>query len=140
MSFSEIGGLTDKRATTLTYTDEEADLILANIRGNVKLLNTRKPENTLRQIEYLLKKEINLNLHAVTLGEYYRVTRIPRGLRILLRPTLCSESKEFVVKWQNILNKCSLDLILLTIVELQKNLDTVAKEIKEIELLRRLRK
>ncbi|XP_069468235.1 vomeronasal type-2 receptor 116-like [Ambystoma mexicanum] len=55
------------------------------------------------------------------------------GLRIQLCPTLCKESKSFVKKWEAILNKGSLDLILLTIQELANNLADLNNEIQEIE-------
>lgn len=133
MSLSDIAGLTERRAETLTYSEEEAALIISSIKGNVKFLGTKKPQQSLKQLEYMLRKEVNLQLHALTLGEYYKEKRIPRGLRILLRPTLCQNTVGFEEKWRKILNKCSLDLILLTITELQNSIESTSQEIEEIK-------
>ncbi|XP_069498864.1 rho-associated protein kinase 1-like [Ambystoma mexicanum] len=95
--------------------------------------NKQAPARRIKQLEYLIRKEINRKRHAITLGRYSRGQRLPRGLRIQLRPTICKESKEFVKKWEAILNKCSLDLIHLTIQELANNLKDLGNEIQEIE-------
>ncbi|CAJ0954323.1 unnamed protein product [Ranitomeya imitator] len=61
----------------------------------------------------------SFDLHSITLAEYYRMSRIPCGLRCQLRPTLFSEKPDYCDRFQKILNKCSLDIILLTIDFLQ---------------------
>lgn len=131
MSFLDIGFSTENRAETLTYSDEDAERILESLKDQGTFLTDSRNKTSTRHLEYLLKKEVNCRLHAVTLAEYYKVRRIPRGLRILLKPMLCKDNEGFLVKWRLILNKCSLDLLLLTINELQKNLDIIQVEITE---------
>lgn len=65
--------------------------------------------------------------------KYHKVQRIPRGLRIPLKPSLCKNVQRFKDRWYGILNKCSLDLILLIIEELSNILDELTKEIQEIK-------
>lgn len=62
---------------------------------------------------------------------YHKAQRIPRGLRVALKPSLCKNSKRFTERWYAILNKCSLDLILLIIEELSNILTELSKEIQE---------
>ena len=61
------------------------------------------------------KKLIRSEVHASTLLEYCCVQRIPRGLRILKEPGMCRDNHEFVGIWNEILNKCSQDLMILII-------------------------
>ncbi|CAJ0930657.1 unnamed protein product [Ranitomeya imitator] len=65
--------------------------------------------------------------------EYHKVQRIPRGLRVSLRPTLFSEKADFCEKFEAILNKCSMDLILLTVDYLHKEIPIIENEIASIE-------
>lgn len=131
MSFAELSSLTDRHAITRTFTDLEAERVISSLRGQGDFLQAQQPAPSIKQLEYLMKREVNLRLHAVTLAEYFNVKRIPRGLRILLKPSLCRENEGFLDKWREILNKCSLDLLILTIQELQKSLATVGGDIEE---------
>ncbi|OCT95143.1 hypothetical protein XELAEV_18012827mg [Xenopus laevis] len=74
-----------------------------------------------------------MELHGCTLAEYYRLKRIPRGLRVHLQPTLFSDNLEYCKKFEGILNKCSLDIITLTIEYIQKELLTVAEQVSNLE-------
>ncbi|OCT55765.1 hypothetical protein XELAEV_18004247mg, partial [Xenopus laevis] len=76
------------------------------------------------QTTYLVKKY---------LAEYYRLKRIPRGLRVHLQPTLFSDNLEYCKKFEGILNKCSLDIITLTIEQIQKELLTVSEQVSTLE-------
>ncbi|CAJ0941272.1 unnamed protein product, partial [Ranitomeya imitator] len=86
-----------------------------------------------RDMERESKKAINLELHTVTIAEYLRVQRIPRGLRVPLQPTFFQDDKEYCFKFEHILSKCSFDLMSLTLAYLQKNLDTVNTQISAIK-------
>lgn len=59
--------------------------------------------------------------------------RIPRGLRVNLRPTLFSEKPGFREKCEKILNKCSMDIMLLTIENLQEAMEGLPPRIPVIE-------
>ena len=61
------------------------------------------------------KRVARLQLHSGTLTEYCRSKRIPRGLRIQKAPTAFVDDKDFTSNWCAILNKCSLDLMILLI-------------------------
>lgn len=79
------------------------------------------------------KKEIRLQLHGYTLSEYWRNKHIPLGLRIQKAPTIGRESKDFVKKWCEILNKCSMDLMLLIIEEVTNQREIILKDITNHE-------
>ncbi|KAL7399138.1 hypothetical protein ABVT39_020564 [Epinephelus coioides] len=68
-------------------------------------------------------------LHGSTLSQYWRNKRIPRGLRINKVPTLGCNNPAFCKKWCEVLNKCSLDLILLVV---EYTLDELSKTRTEI--------
>ncbi|XP_073422087.1 uncharacterized protein [Dendrobates tinctorius] len=75
----------------------------------------------------------NLELHCVTLTEYLKVQRIPRGLRVPLRPILFSDSSDFCSRFEQIINKCSFDLITLTLEHLHLGIAKCKEEISSIE-------
>ncbi|OCT58565.1 hypothetical protein XELAEV_18001999mg [Xenopus laevis] len=82
-------------------------------------------------LERLKKKEQELHLHGVTLSEYYKQRLIPRGFRISNIPR---ENKEFCQKWCAILNKASLDLMVLVIEHTSYSLSKIRTDILKIEL------
>ncbi|KAI7802501.1 putative zonadhesin-like [Triplophysa rosa] len=85
----------------------------------------------MRHYKYLSEKEIRYTLHGSTPSEYWRASRIPRGLRIQKAPTIGGGDPEFCKKWCEIMNKASLDLTLLVIEFTQKELKKVREEIEE---------
>ncbi|CAJ0956744.1 unnamed protein product [Ranitomeya imitator] len=86
-----------------------------------------------RDWERELRRSTNLELHGATLTEYLKAQRIPRGLRVSLRPTLFSNSTEFCTKFELVLNKCSFDLMVLTLEHLHKEISTTQEQIKNLE-------
>lgn len=68
-----------------------------------------------------IQKDVKLELNAITLSDYWIHGLIPRGLRIRKFPALGMDNKEFR-EWEAILNKCSLDLMLL-LIENPKKID-----------------
>ncbi|OCT72125.1 hypothetical protein XELAEV_18035091mg, partial [Xenopus laevis] len=99
------------QADTFAYTEVEAASIATLARGSREFLHTAHPEAGSRDLE--------------------RITK--RGLRVHLRPTLFSENVEFCKKFEGILNKCSLDIITLTIEYIQKELATVSEQVHTLE-------
>ncbi len=65
-------------------------------------------------------------MHGSTLSEYWRNKKIPGGLRIQKAPTIGKSNIDFAKRWGEILNKCSLDLMLLII----EQVTTEAEELK----------
>lgn len=59
MSFKDKVGITDKRAVVLTYTDDQAENILESLRGQGNFLNGTENKPSSRQLEFLLKREVN---------------------------------------------------------------------------------
>ncbi|OCT55495.1 hypothetical protein XELAEV_18001763mg, partial [Xenopus laevis] len=125
--------LSSTQADVFAFTELEAASIATLARGSREFLHTSHPEARSRDLERLTKKSITLELHGCTLAEYHRLKRIPRGLRVHLRPTLFSENLEFCRKFEGILNKCSLDIITLTIEYIQKELITVSEQVNALE-------
>ncbi|OCT94627.1 hypothetical protein XELAEV_18012310mg [Xenopus laevis] len=82
----------------------------------------------------LKKKELQLHSHCVSLSEYYKQRLIPRGFRIFKTPTTGRDDKEFCQKWCAILNKASLDLMVLVIEHTSNNLSKTRMEILKTEL------
>ncbi|XP_040265408.1 zinc finger protein 182-like [Bufo bufo] len=76
---------------------------------------------------------ISQELHCTALGEYCRTHRIPRALRSRLRPTLFREDESYCKQFENILNKCSFDLMVLTIDYLQKSIKETREKVCTIE-------
>lgn len=81
----------------------------------------------------LEKKKTRFFLHGSTLSEYLRSKQIPRGLRIQKEPTLGYNDQDFCTKQCEILNKASLDLMVVVIKFVQKELDDINKEISSTE-------
>ncbi|CAJ0934575.1 unnamed protein product [Ranitomeya imitator] len=108
--------------STLSYNQEEVSSIISQVTTPGTFLHTPSEELRTRDFERDLKRLTSLDLHCITLAEYHRVQRIPRGLRVPLRPTLFHDNTEFCTKFESILNKCSMDLIVLTIDFLQKEI------------------
>ncbi|KAK7910419.1 hypothetical protein WMY93_015103 [Mugilogobius chulae] len=80
----------------------------------------------------LLEKDKRLELHAITLSDYWRQEMIPRGLRIHKFPSFGKDNPDFKTKWEAILNKCSLDLMLLLIDEAKTQRDVIRHQIQEV--------
>ncbi|XP_041419680.1 uncharacterized protein LOC121393902 [Xenopus laevis] len=115
---------------TFAYSEIEANRIIQQNKGNSSFLQVSTDTTLLREIEREKRKWIGLDLHAITLTEYYKVGRIPRGLRVNLRPTIFKENKDFSQKYERIINKCSFDIILLNIEFLQHEILESSKHIE----------
>ncbi|OCU00227.1 hypothetical protein XELAEV_18006006mg [Xenopus laevis] len=109
--------LSGTQADIFAYTEVEAASIATLTRGSQDFLHTAHPEARSRNLKRLTKKAVSLELHGCTLAEYYWLKRIPRGLK----------------KFECILNKCSLDIITLTIEQIQKELLTVSEQVNTLE-------
>ncbi|XP_071988769.1 uncharacterized protein [Engystomops pustulosus] len=120
-------------ATTLTFSEDEAANILSQVTNPTDFLNIPQDVFKRRDWERDLKKLTSFELHSVTLAEYYKTGRIPRGLRVNLRPTLFAEEEEFRNDFEKVLNKCSLDLMVLTISRLQKGIEELRCKTKATE-------
>jgi len=129
-TFQEINNLTDNCANTLAFTQEDADKILFPEK-NVDF-NLSQDEHRV-QLERLYHNEMRLKMHGSTLSEYWRNKRIPRGLRIPKPPTLCKQNKLFLKRWSEILNKCSMDLMLLIVEQVSADVHETHEKIVLLE-------
>ncbi|CAJ0944642.1 unnamed protein product [Ranitomeya imitator] len=118
---------------TLSYGPAEAEEIISRVTIPGEFLHTPSEEIRSRDLERELRRKTALELHYVTLAEYHKVKRIPRGLRVSLRPTLFQDKPDFCQKFESILNKCSMDIIILTIEYLHKELSTIEEQITSIQ-------
>lgn len=136
MMYDEFDKLTEARAMTFTFSESDSKKILF---PPVEFSQEARMDTYPTVLEQLCKKETRSLLHGSVLSQYYRMSRIPRGLRIYKKPTLGRDNAEFCKKWCEILNKCSLDLMLLVIKneneELEKSradIDALRKEMTEL--------
>lgn len=132
MSFQEINALTSERAEMFAFSQADADRILFPSTNSLEN-HPLAAEEMKNKLTRLKMKETRLHLHGYTLSEYWRNKRIPQGLRIQKAPTIGRESKDFVKKWCEILNKCSMDLMLLIIEETTNQKEIILKDIKNHE-------
>ncbi|KAM4049971.1 uncharacterized protein ACNLHF_012695 [Anomaloglossus baeobatrachus] len=119
--------------STFSYGATEVTDILSKVMIPDSFLSTPTEEIRTRDYEKELRKRTAFELHCATLAQYHKVQRIPRGLRVSLRPTLFSENTDYCSKFESILNKCSMDIIVLTIEFLQKEIEELGPKIRSIE-------
>ncbi|XP_040261997.1 uncharacterized protein LOC120977901 [Bufo bufo] len=100
---------------TLSYNEDEVTAILSQVTEPSDFLQTPASEFKTRDLERETRRLLNYELHSITLAEYLKTKRIPRGLRIRTRPTFFKDNPEFCIKFEQILNKCSFDIITLTL-------------------------
>ncbi|CAJ0961482.1 unnamed protein product, partial [Ranitomeya imitator] len=118
---------------TFAYDLATSSNILSQVTGSNDFLRTPVQELRTRDFEKEKRRLISYDLHCTTLAEYHRQNKIPRGLRCNLQPTLFSDNPEYCEKYKKILNKCSLDIIILTIEYLQKAIVETKQNIQSIE-------
>ncbi|XP_041417807.1 uncharacterized protein LOC121393411 [Xenopus laevis] len=128
MSFADIAKTTDKIAEVLSFSEQDRNQIVNDIKS-FSLPDLASPGDVNRQLNSLMRRECNLKCHATALVEYLKVKRIPRGLRVPLAPILCKNDSVYKKEWNMILNRCSLDLMALTIRHLQTALQQVQQQI-----------
>lgn len=85
------------------------------------------------QLKKLSEREIRLHWNIVNMSDYWREGRIPRGLRIKKFPAFGLEDPDFRSRWEGILNKCSLDLILLIIEHNKKEREATQEKLDEMK-------
>lgn len=123
--------MTNNRAATFEFTPEDVEKIL--FPATTTAASVLLTDDYAIKLERLQQKDTRLMLHGTMLSEYFRNKRIPRGLRIQKAPTLGTQDELFMTRWTEILNKCSLDLMLLIIEQVKKESEKMQSEIKQIE-------
>ncbi|CAJ0937119.1 unnamed protein product [Ranitomeya imitator] len=102
------------------YTPEDEERILGGLDGEAIFLKTPSIPELKRKYESDIKRMINLQLHMVTLGQYYKEGKIPRGLRSNIRPNLFQGDTMYCARFVMLSNKYAMDTILLNIEYLQE--------------------
>ncbi|OCT55755.1 hypothetical protein XELAEV_18004311mg [Xenopus laevis] len=115
-----------------SYTESQAEEIVASFAQSAGFLRVPVSSQLQRKLEGLNRRAIDLELHAETLAEYFMNKRIPRGMRISLRPTLFAGNDEFRLRFAQILNKCSYDIMTLTVGFIAKELKIVHTETQKV--------
>ncbi|OCT55668.1 hypothetical protein XELAEV_18000198mg [Xenopus laevis] len=128
MSFADIAATTDRKADIYCFTEVERKRILQASQSLPQVTISAEPD-LFRNLEQLKRRETVWALHSASLTEYVRAQRIPRGLRISLQPALFRGDAEFLTKWRGILNRCSLDLMTLTIQQLNNGQKELQQQI-----------
>ncbi|CAJ0935798.1 unnamed protein product [Ranitomeya imitator] len=116
------------------YTNEDGERILEGVESNATFLSTPSLYDLKVKYENTIRKLTTAQLHLVTLSEYYRVKKIPRGLRSNIRPNLMLNDTSFCVKFGMISNKYGLDIILLNIEYLQQETKKLKCDISLVEV------
>ncbi|KAK7912694.1 hypothetical protein WMY93_012905 [Mugilogobius chulae] len=119
---------------TLCFTTQEGNEIIVKD----SLFGDKSPDApaasfVIQDYKKLLEKDKKLELHAITLSDYWRERIIPRGLRINKFPSFGKDNAEFRNKWEAILNKCSSDLMLLLIDEIKNERAEIRQSIEEVK-------
>ncbi|XP_053549739.1 uncharacterized protein LOC128641198 [Bombina bombina] len=118
-------------AHTFQFSAEDA----TRIRFDSRVIKTQReiPLHLYNQILKLKKRRIDFKLHGCYLSAYHEKMHIPKGFRIKNMPTIGRNNPVFCKKWCGILNKCSLDLMLLVIEETGATLKSLEIEITQFE-------
>ncbi|OCT65908.1 hypothetical protein XELAEV_18042161mg [Xenopus laevis] len=132
MSFADIADTTARKAETFGFTETERKRILQSAQS-LPTPPTSSEAEIFRKLEQLKRRDISWALNSSSLAEYAKAQRIPRGLRITLKPALFKDDQAFTAKWQGILNRCSLDLIALTVQQLQVGSKDLKQQIHVLE-------
>lgn len=76
------------------------------------------------KMKRLLKKKSNLHWH-----KYVKENISPLGLRVQVYPSFQNATPEFKLAWEKILTMCSIELLILLIIQYQSQLSTLDQDI-----------
>lgn len=122
-----------EQAACFSFDDTEAQNIISQETLFGEQRRNYPNEDRKSTMIYLEKKNLRLKWHGIALSEYWRKKQIPRGLRMNKKPSIGKHDPEFLNKWERILNKCSLDLILLIVEQTKKETEKVMSELQELK-------
>ena len=132
----DLSGIPTGLLKTFEFTkDDHSRIILSETLFDSTTVSTHADTDSMvKSLKSLTVRETKQHLHAVSLSDYLRNKIIPRGLRIQNKtPALGLGSPEFLDRWCEILNKCSMDLMALII---QETSELLIKTREEITLTR----
>ncbi|XP_056385138.1 uncharacterized protein LOC130281684 [Hyla sarda] len=76
---------------------------------------------------------MTLQLHYTTLREYYKAARVPRGMRVHPKDCAYAMDMEYRNRFESITNQYCLELVLLQLEFLQKDLEITKIKVSELE-------
>ncbi|XP_041430618.1 uncharacterized protein LOC121397630 [Xenopus laevis] len=121
-------------SSTFAYSEQDIAKILEGVGGDDFPSSGVPPlDDCCKQLLFKQKKELNIHMHITALAQYVKSKRIPRGLRLSIQPNLCTEDPVLIQRWQEICNKCSIDLMVLTIERLQEKASSVGLEVSALK-------
>ncbi|CAJ0961879.1 unnamed protein product [Ranitomeya imitator] len=82
------------------YTSEDGERIIREVETNATFLGTPSLHDLKLKYENTLKKSTTLQVHLITLSEYYKAKKIPRGLRSNIRPNLITNDSLFCARFR----------------------------------------
>lgn len=103
------------------------------MEGDASFLKSPALTDIKRNFEYESKRKITLELHLVTLCEYYKEKRIPRGMRAQLKPIMFATNPEFLSRFEAVSTKYALDVLLMNMDFLQGELAASKKRVLELD-------
>ncbi|XP_056395160.1 uncharacterized protein LOC130290937 [Hyla sarda] len=116
-----------------SFSNADIGRILGAAEGDMSFLHVPTNIDLQRQYEYESRRLLSLTLHLSTLGEYYKSERIPRGMRLQPRENAYMGNPEYRQRYELLANRFSLDLILLNMDMLQKDIVTVKDKLTNAE-------
>ncbi|CAJ0963374.1 unnamed protein product [Ranitomeya imitator] len=120
-------------AVSFSYSETEVANIVSQVTASSDFLQVSGSEFKSRDLERETRHLVSLELHSITIAEYIKTQRIPRGLRVSLRPTLFQDNSDFCSRFEQILNQCSVDLMTLTLDQLNKEIKNSQDKVSSIE-------
>lgn len=117
---------------SFTYSDAKKDLITSSIPTLMSITGSFEFGDW-TTLSSLIKTQTRYTLHASSLNEYLKANMIPRGLRIQKGLAMFKDDEAFNAKWKAILNKCSVDLMLLIMEQSMARVSTNEVEINELK-------
>ncbi|XP_069801395.1 uncharacterized protein [Dendropsophus ebraccatus] len=120
-------------AHPFAYSVDQVETILGEVDDDAPFLDNPAAIDLQRYYENLSKRTVTVQLHMSTLARYYREKRIPRGMRTRLRPNMLLEDGDFRRKFEVISDKYALEVIILHIECLQKQLKVTRKRLSDVD-------
>lgn len=85
-------------------------------------------------LKNLLHRRVKTWWNKATLEKYVSNKMIPRGLRVQVFPSFGQDDNPFNSKWESICNNCSLAFMSLIIEHNTQTLETISKQVDELEV------
>lgn len=126
-------GMLPESSHVYTYSETDIGRIVNGLEGDTTFLSTPSVLDLKTKYEFESKRICTLELHLLTLGEYHKNGRIPRGLRSQMRPNLFNNDNDFKLRFEQISNKYAFDLIVLNIESLQKELNCLRIKLRDCD-------